>query len=109
MAKELNFSYNGKDYRLAYDRKTIKQMEQQGFITSELGDKPMSSLPTLFAGAFKKYHPFVKQKDIDEIFDHMKNKRELIEKLSDMFSEPFEALFDEPEDDEKNVEWTASF
>lgn len=109
MAKVLNFTHEGREYTLEFDRKAIQRMEKEGFIAAEIEDKPMSSLPTLFAGAFKKHHPFMKQKDIDVIYDRMTNKRELIEKLSDMFAEPFETLFDEPKDDEKNVQWTASF
>lgn len=50
MEKILTFDYNGDTYTLEFTRKSIQQMEKNGFITSELADKPMSSLPVFFMG-----------------------------------------------------------
>ena len=35
MAKQLTFSYNGKDYVLEFTRNTVRQMESGGFIADD--------------------------------------------------------------------------
>lgn len=109
MAKQIIFTYDGKDYTLEYTRRTIKQMEDEGFVARNIDDKPMTLLPSLFAGAFKAHHRFVKQDVIDEIYAHMPNKDKLIEKLAEMYNEPIISLMEEPEDTAKNVDWMASW
>lgn len=109
MAKQIKFSHNGKEYTLEFTRKSIERMERQGFKINEVVDKPMNTLPTLFAGAFIAHHPFLKREVIDEIFDKITNKAELIDKLIEMYSEPIAALTDEPEGNEGNVSWEASW
>lgn len=108
MAKQLNFTYKGKDYTLEFTRRTVRQMEDNGFIASEVGDKPMQIL-RLFAGAFLAHHRSVKMDVIEEIYASMPKKEELIEKLIDMYNEPIQALLDEPAESEGNVEWTVSW
>ena len=109
MNKQLKFTYQDKDYCLEFTRKSVEQMEKNGFIASSIQDKPMTVLPALFAGAFLANHRFVKKEVIDEIFAKMTNKTELIGKLSEMYNEPILALVDEPEENEGNVDWTASW
>ena len=109
MAKQIIFTYDGKDYTLEYTRRTIKQMEDEGFVARNIDDKPMTLLPALFAGAFTAHHRFVKQDVIDEIYAHMPNKDKLIEKLAEMYNEPIISLMEEPEDTAKNVDWMASW
>ena len=36
MAKQLTFSYNGKDYVLEFTRNTVRQMESGGFIADDI-------------------------------------------------------------------------
>ena len=84
-------------------------MERQGFVASDITDKPMTVLPALFAGAFLANHKFVKREVVDEIFSKMTNKTELIGKLSEMYNEPILALVDEPEEAEGNIEWTTGW
>ena len=92
MAKTIGFTYEGKDYTLEFTRRTIKQMEDEGFVAKNIDDRPMTLLPALFAGAFKAHHRFVKQDVIDEIYANMPNKDKLIEKLAEMYNEPILAL-----------------
>ena len=49
MAKQIIFTYEGKDYTLEYTRRTIKQMEDEGFVARNIDDRPMTLLPALFA------------------------------------------------------------
>ena len=109
MSKQLKFTYQDKDYCLEYTRKSVEMMEKNGFVASDLKDKPMTILPALFAGAFLANHRFVKQDVIDAIFAKMTNKSELIGKLAEMYNEPIMTLIDEPEENEGNLDWTASW
>lgn len=109
MSKQLRFTYQDKDYCLEFTRRSVELMEKNGFVASDISDKPMTVLPALFAGAFLANHKFVKKETVDEIFSKMTNKSELIGKLSEMYNEPIMALVDEPEESEGNVDWTASW
>jgi hypothetical protein len=109
MNKQLKFTYQDKDYCLEFTRKSVETMERNGFVASDIKDKPMTVLPALFAGAFLANHRFVKTDIINEIFSKMTNKSELIGKLSEMYNEPIMALVDEPDEAEGNVNWTASW
>lgn len=109
MAKRINFVFEGNEYTLEYTRNTIKMMESRGVVVSDIQNKPMTVLPQLFEGAFLCHHRNVKAETIQRIYDRMTNKQELIEKLSAMYSEPIQALFDEPEENEGNVLWEASW
>ena len=109
MSKQLNFNYNGTEYTLEFTRRTVEQMERNGFVAEDLQNKPMSTLPTLFAGAFKAHHKLVKREVIDEIYSKMTNKADLIGKLAEMYSEPIMALIDEPAESAENLTWTQSW
>lgn len=111
MAKTLNFEYKGKEYTLEYTRESIKQMEREGFVADDIVSKPMTTLPRLFAGAFKAHHKFdAKQKVIDEMFELFTNKGALLEKLAEMYHEPFEELMDDDNIDQGNaITWEANF
>lgn len=109
MSKQLRFTYKDKDYCLEYTRKSVEVMEKQGFVASDINDKPMTTLPALFAGAFLANHRFEKKEVIDEIFSKMTNRGELIGKLAEMYNEPIMTLIDEPDETEGNLNWTASW
>ena len=109
MSKQLSFNHKGTQYCLEYTRKSVEAMERNGFVATDIKEKPMTTLPALFAGAFLAHHRFVKQEVIDEIFAKMTNKSELIGKLAEMYNEPIMSLIDEPEENEGNVNWTASW
>lgn len=109
MAKQLTFTFEGKDYTLEFTRRSVEVMERNGFVASDVRDKPMTTLPALFTGAFYAHHRFLKQDVIDRIYAAMTNKQELIGKLAEMYNEPISALVDDPEENEGNVKWTASW
>lgn len=110
MAKQMTFTYDGKEYTLEFTRRTVKQMEDEGFVAQDIDRKPMTLLPALFAGAFKAHHRFVKQDVIDEIYKGMPCKEELVGKLAEMYNDPIAALMEEPDDKSvKNVEWETNW
>lgn len=109
MAKQLTFTYDGKDYTLEFTRRTVAEMEKKGFIASDITDKPMTTLPALFAGAFLAHHRFVKGDIINDIYSKLTKKEDLIGKLAEMYNEPILALVEEPEKAEGNLDWTATW
>lgn len=109
MAKQLNFTYDGKDYTLEFTRRTVAEMEKKGFIASDITEKPMTTLPALFAGAFLAHHRFVKEDVINDIYSKLTKKEDLIGKLAEMYNEPILALVEEPEKAEGNLDWTATW
>ena len=109
MAKQLIFTYEGKEYTLEFTRRTVAEMEKKGFIASDITDKPMTMLPTLFAGAFLAHHRFVKEDVINDIYSKLTNKEDLIGKLAEMYNEPILTLVEEPEEAEGNLDWTATW
>ena len=109
MSKQLRFTYEDKEFCLEFTRKSVEQMERNGFKATDINDKPMTVLPALFAGSFLANHRFTKQEVIDKLFEKMTNKGELISKLAEMYNEPIMALVDEPDENEGNVSWTASW
>jgi hypothetical protein len=109
MAKQIRFEHDGKEYTLEFTRKSIETMERQGFVASDTVDKPMTTLPALFAGAFLAHHRYIKKELVDEIYSKMTNKQDLLSKLAEMYNEPIQALMEEPEDAVGNVNWEASF
>lgn len=109
MSKQLTFSVEGKEYTLEFTRRTVQEMERKGFIASDITDKPMTTLPALFAGAFLANHRFVKPEVIENIYNKLTKKQELIGKLAEMYNEPILALVEEPAEDKGNVDWTATW
>ena len=109
MAKQLHFTFDGEDYTLEYTRRTVSEMEKNGFVANDIDTKPMTVLPMLFEGAFLAHHRFVKKDVIQTIYSKMTHKEDLIGKLAEMYNEPIMALVAEPEESKGNVDWTASW
>ncbi len=109
MAKTLTIKYNGSEYTLEFTRKSIEILEKRGFKITDLQDKPVSTFPMLFSGAFLAHHKFVNQNIIDDIFSKVKNKEELLGKLAEMYNEPLVTMMDESEESEGNLDWETSW
>ena len=109
MAKTITFTYEGKDFTLEFTKRTIKLMEEAGFVAGDIDRRPMTLLPQLFAGAFLAHHRFVRQETIDAIYAAMPNKEDLVGKLAEMYQEPIRTLMEEPEGELGNVDWKASW
>ena len=106
--RQIKFTYEGQEYILEYTRDTVVQMENRGLSREELEKHPMSSIPELFYGAFLAHHRYVGQKKTDEILKKMPYKQRLLGTLFEMYLEPINALFSDPEDSEGNVTWETS-
>lgn len=108
-AKQLFLTHEGKRYTLEYNRDSIRRMERQGFKIDESDGMPMTTVTSLFAGAFIMHHRHVDVKTLDAIYDTIPNKEAFLEKLTEMYSDPMLALVSEPEDNEGNTTWEASW
>lgn len=112
MAKTLVITCNEGDKKLAYtlefNRDVIERMESSGFNPDDVRIAPLSTCKALFAGAFLMHHKHVKQETIEKIYKNLPDKETLLKKLVEMYSEPIESYFDEPEE-EGNAKWEASW
>ena len=105
-AKHITLSYEGKDYTLEFDRRTVGVLERRGFDINSIDSKPMTLLPMLFWGAFQKHHRSVQQDTTDKILKTLKKRDELFAKLTEMYLEPITTLVnDDEEDSEGNAGW----
>ena len=112
MAKQIILSYEGTEYTLEFTRETVAKLESRGFVVDDLDKKPVSTYPVFFAGAFQAHHRFLPKNKIDEIFDEVNNKLELISMLAEMYREPIEVMFglnEKEGETQGNADWTGSF
>lgn len=102
---KINLTYEKVEYTLEYSRQSVKIMEGQGFVLDEITSKPMTMIPMLFSGAFIKNHRGMKRNLIDEIFESISNKGDLIAALAEMYAETLSFLTEGNSSDEGNVVW----
>lgn len=107
--KDIRITYKGNEYVLEFTRRTVEQMERNGFKIEMVSEQAVIGIPTLFRGAFLANHRFVKQELMDEIYNSISNKVNLISKLAEMYNEPLIALLDGEEKPEGEQGWTANF
>lgn len=101
--RTINFTYNGVDYRLGFTLATIESMERSGFVLRELDTKTATRARELFYGSFQANHKGIKRKLVDEIYDKLNHKEELLLGLAELYNEAGDALLEEG-----NVGWTMS-
>lgn len=88
MAKQITIPYEDKEYTLEYNRKAIQRMERSGFRIGDLQDKPGTSIPQLFQGAFYMHHRSLKTEVIDDIYANLEDDGdELMEALGEMYQD----------------------
>ena len=104
MEKTLNFTIDGKEYKLTFTRATVIATENMGFVFSNVNTKPISSLTTLWRGAFLANHDTLTLGEVDELFDKI-DKKGLLDALIDLYKAPIESLSDE-ENSKNVVKWT---
>ena len=111
MSKTITLKYEGKTYNLAYTRESVVMMEQTGFVADDLFVKPATMIPMLFYGAFRVNHKGMKRRDVDEIYNSIENRSDLIAALVDMYRETVTSLVandDVEEGAEGNATWTVN-
>ena len=105
MSKQIVIQFQDVTYTLEYTRKSIEKMEQRGFRVSDVKDKPVSTLPILFAGACLAHQPNGRKDVVDASFAQCSDKEDLLEKLGEMYSEPILSMTES----EGNLKWEANW
>lgn len=94
-------------YILEFTKKSVKRMSAEGFNLDTVTEKPIIGIPALFRGAFLANHKGISAEKVDSIYDELNHKEDLVHKLVEMYIEPINALFSEPEN-EGNASWEVS-
>lgn len=109
MATQITVSYRNNDYLLEFNRTTAKQIEDQGFVLDQVGEKPATMIPLLVYGAFAMHNRGIKRSLVDEIFKNLVNKagkdgeEGFILLLSEMYAESVSVLMDDDSIEEGNA------
>ena len=109
MSTKITVTYKNHDYLLEFSRNTAAQIESQGFVLDQVGDKPAIMIPLLVYGAFMKNNRGIKRALVDEIYENLVNKigdegRDgFIGVLSEMYAESVSTLMSDEPTDEGNV------
>lgn len=104
----ITFSYKGENYTLEFDRDVIYQMAQKGLTNDFITSNADVVLPDLFYHAFLKHHRHVGRKLAEEMLGKIKDRERFFVTLYEIYRAPLEALFEEPTEDEGNIEWEVS-
>lgn len=104
MNTKIQFTYKDVPYTLEYNRNAIQTIESQGFNFNDFKAAPLTNVTLAFYGAFIKNHRNTSTKLIDEIYNSMANKTDLIDVLTTMIVECYNTLFDDNKSG--NITWS---
>ena len=110
-AKVINFhSPDGKNtYELTFTRESAEATERNGFQIYEFsnGINPIKNTSALFYGAFIARNKGIKRKVVDEMFQHIEDKEDLMGVLLEMFMDASKSLLATDTEDKtaKNATW----
>ena len=99
----VTITYEGRKYELGFNRKTASALESQGFNIDELTEKPSVMIPMLFYGAFAMRNTGIKRSLVDEIFDNIAKKQELLQVLAEDYIATVSSLMEDAP--EGNAVW----
>ena len=115
MSTKINIEYQKKNYTLEFSRTTAAQIEEQGFVLDQIGDKPVKMIPLLIYGAFLKHNRGIKRSLVDEIYDNLVDKagkdeaQGFIATLAEMYAETVQTLTDsKPVDEGNRAVWSVT-
>lgn len=104
----VQFTADGKEYTLAFSRKSAARLEQMGFSMDRLAaGELITQAQLLFYGAFAKNHPRMTKRDSDTLWDRIANTEDLIAVLYELYLDVANEFIGEEDDESKNVTWTA--
>lgn len=106
MSKCVKIEYEGKTYELGFNKRTVQETENMGFIANKIDEMPGTMIPLLFKCSFLMNHRFTKDAVKEEMYRRLTRKEDLISILGELYNEPLMELIAEPDDDEKKVQWT---
>lgn len=81
------------EYTLEFNRESVKFAESRGFVFEDVIKYPMTKIPELFYYAFRMHHKNIAKNQTDKILDDMNGiPNGLIERLGELYAEPFNTL-----------------
>lgn len=113
MAKTITFTFEKTAYTLEYTRETVSALEQNGLTISDvrnIADRPINTVMLLFTGAFMAHHRKAATISslIERIWQSIPDKPGFLQALAEMYTEPVDALMEEPEDEKGKTVWTVN-
>ena len=89
---------NEKEYKLEFDKESVKFAESKGFNIEDLAKFPMSKTEELFYYAFRKNHKNVSLERAQRLLEGIGTiSEEFMKRLIELYSEPFSAFNSEEE------------
>lgn len=98
----LIIDFEGVEYTIEYNKRSVIALEQQGFDLSTLRTAPMSQSSVLFAAGFRMHHKGIKPDLVDRIFENLPDKEGLFAELINLYNAPYAAFMD---DSAGNATW----
>lgn len=106
MGKTINFTIDGENYKLEFTRNTVIDTERMGFSLNKIGDQPVGMTEILWKGAFLAHHDTLTIGKVEALYEKI-DKHGLLDALIELYRAPIESLFEEDEENSKNVvKWT---
>lgn len=103
--KQIKIPYEDKEYTLEFNRKSVEQCEKLGFVLKDLETKPGSQIRLLFRGAFLAHHKYIKDDALNDIFNNLANKDEIIAALVEMYQDTLLTMISNTEANQGNIKW----
>ena len=100
----VEFDYEGRHYKLGFNRKTAAAIERAGYSNEAIDKMPNVVIPLLVQGAFQLNHKHLRSDEIDEIFGGLKDRDGFVAALIKEYNKTFETLMSESGE----IEWTAT-
>ena len=96
MSRKLTFTYQDKDYKLAYNVDVLKRLDRSGLLSQIAnGERPLTMTEDLFVAAFEANHSTVSnniRRKIYEEFSETSEDGSLLECLLEMVNEARDAM-----------------
>lgn len=110
---EITNNDNGDVYTLEFNRDSVRFAEGHGFSLKALteGETPMTSTADIFFYAFRMHHPKVSRAETDRmLFEELGGMPDgMLERLIELYAEPFNALIVKDDEERKNPKLTVTF
>ena len=103
---KVRVEHEGKVYELTYTKRTVSNLEAQGFDANKIDINPVTMIPLFYRAAFDAKHPMLSKSTRDAVWYAQRNKQGLLGALVDIYTSVVMSLMDEPDgDDEGNATW----
>ena len=103
--KQITIKHDDKQYTLEFTRNSVRKLEQAGFVIQDIQAKPATLIPMLFEGAFVSKHKYIKKDVVEEIYNNLENKDEIIGALAEMYQDTLLSIISNTDEELGNLKW----